>query len=255
MPPRTYTLTFGEQAENHVGMQKIGAISDDGFDINDLEEIYDQVTEDGFDCEYYDLTELLPDDALDECDPAAVLVIYNGCELFGVYADELMEEQDDITYDSKAFMYGRVVNKKARHNVCFSEEAQEPDYENKKGRIVSYSDVPLLNTIREALPERFGEKATDMKVEGNYYYNTAVCGIGYHGDSERRRVIGLRLGSEIPICYQWYKDRQTVGDRICIDLHHGDMYIMSEKAAGTDWKRRSVYTLRHAAGCPKFTNV
>lgn len=26
------------------------------------------------------------------------------------------------------------------------------------------------------------------------------------------------------------------------------MYVMSEKAVGTDWKRSSIYTLRHAAG-------
>jgi len=27
------------------------------------------------------------------------------------------------------------------------------------------------------------------------------------------------------------------------------MYVMSEKAAGQDWKRRNIYTLRHAMGC------
>jgi len=31
-------------------------------------------------------------------------------------------------------------------------------------------------------------------------------------------------------------------------LEDGDMYIMSEKASGFDWKKRSIYTLRHAAG-------
>ena len=32
----TVTLTFGDQAENHVGMQKIGKLADSGFDYNDL---------------------------------------------------------------------------------------------------------------------------------------------------------------------------------------------------------------------------
>lgn len=33
------------------------------------------------------------------------------------------------------------------------------------------------------------------------------------------------------------------------------MYIMSEKATGYDWKKRSIYTLRHAAGCKKYLKL
>lgn len=33
-----------------------------------------------------------------------------------------------------------------------------------------------------------------------------------------------------------------------ISLQPGDVYIMSEKAVGFDWKRSAVPTLRHAAG-------
>ena len=32
------------------------------------------------------------------------------------------------------------------------------------------------------------------------------------------------------------------------------LYIMSDKAVGYDWKSRNILTLRHAAGCAKFTN-
>ena len=38
-------------------------------------------------------------------------------------------------------------------------------------------------------------------------------------------------------------------------IEHGDMYIMSEKATGFDWKSKSKYTLRHAAGCQKYTDI
>lgn len=31
------------------------------------------------------------------------------------------------------------------------------------------------------------------------------------------------------------------------------MYVMSEKAVGTDWKMSKIPTLRHATGCKKFT--
>ena len=30
---------------------------------------------------------------------------------------------------------------------------------------------------------------------------------------------------------------------------------MSEKAVGTDWKKRSTYTLRHAAGANKYRSL
>jgi hypothetical protein len=30
------------------------------------------------------------------------------------------------------------------------------------------------------------------------------------------------------------------------------MYVMSEKAVGTDWKKKKIYTLRHATGASPF---
>ena len=32
----TITITFGDQSENHVGMQKIGKLAENGFTINEL---------------------------------------------------------------------------------------------------------------------------------------------------------------------------------------------------------------------------
>ena len=42
-----------------------------------------------------------------------------------------------------------------------------------------------------------------------------------------------------------------------IDLlvKHGDMYIMSEKATGNDWRRRSRVRVVHAAGSKKYIKV
>ncbi len=49
---------------------------------------------------------------------------------------ELFEELLKLDWDSKAYMYGRVVNKYARHNLCFADEPQEPNYEEGKGRVI-----------------------------------------------------------------------------------------------------------------------
>lgn len=253
----TYTLTFGDCAENHVGMQKIGEICSEGFTVEDLIEINIKVKEAGLKFDFYDLTTLLENEEnvdMKDVDGASVLVIRNGVDFF-VNADELFKEQKALNHDKKAFMYGRVVNKRARYNLCFAEEEQEPDYENKKGRIIAYSNVPTTAKLRENLPKIFGPKAKDLMLEGNYYYDSSKCGIGYHGDTERRKVIGVRLGKKMPLVYQWYAFGKKIGQKQVIELNNGDMYIMSEKAGGFDWKSKNKYTLRHAAGCKKFTEV
>ena len=87
-----------------------------------------------------------------------------------------------------------------------------------------------------------------LNAEGNYYYDNSKCMIGFHGDTERHVVVGIRFGSTYPLHFQWYKNSETVSDIKTIHLNGGDMYVMSEKAVGTDWKSSSKYTLRHSAG-------
>ena len=170
--------------------------------------------------------------------------------------DKLFLEQDALEKDTKAFMYGRVVNKHARHNLCFGEEHQEPKYEEGKGRVYAFNEVLLLNQIRNKLGEIIGEKGKNLQAEGNYYYDIKKCGIGFHGDTERKKVVAFRLGEKIPLCYTWFHNNENISDILRIDnLEHGDMYIMSEKATGFDWKSKSKYTLRHAAGCDKYTKI
>jgi alkylated DNA repair dioxygenase AlkB len=250
---QTYTLTFGERAENHVGMEQIGTQNlADGFSIADLISIMVTFQSRGCVCELVKLSDCMAGVPVQE---AAVLVIRNAIHPFdaSVTSTALLSEQKQLPYDSQAWMHGRVVNKHARHNICFDTVGHEPDYPNKKGRVVAYRDVPVLAKLREQMPEFFGPKSAGLAVEGNYYYDVSKCGIGFHGDAERRRVIGLRLGASMNLHYQWYHQSQPVGPRTVLELHHGDMYVMSEKASGWDWRRPSQYTLRHAAGCAKFT--
>ena len=63
------------------------------------------------------------------------------------------------------------------------------------------------------------------------------------------------MGGSIPIHYQWFKSGKPVGKRVIVPLNGGDIYLMSEKAVGTDWKKKNIYTLRHATGCLKFTTI
>jgi hypothetical protein len=252
MATQTFTITFGDQAENHIGMQKIGQASNEGFDLEDLNRAKEWFEKKGAKCSLIDLKILLPSDII--ADNAYVLVIHQGLDwiLQPYNSNYFYQEQVTLNKDVKALMYGRVVNKNARHNLCFGFETQEPNYEIGKGRIIAFNSVPILNYVREMLPQIIGNKGNNLVAEGNYYYDITKCGIGFHGDGERLRVIAIRVGASLPLHYHWFYQSKPVGTRGEIILNNGDMYIMSEKATGNDWKKKNIFTLRHAAGAQKY---
>jgi alkylated DNA repair dioxygenase AlkB len=221
-----------------------------GFTIEELLQAKDKFEEIGAICEYIRLDYFLGDE-YKNIEPAAVLFIRNGVEkITGFSPDKMFNEQNSFPWDKKYWdnRRGRVLNKRARHNVCFGNKSQEPDYEKKKGTIIPYDKVPITKLWRDKLEKYIGSKASNLEVEGNLYYDVKKCGIGYHGDGERRKVVAASLGASRPICWQWYHKFKKIGPRIDFQLNNGDMYIMSEKTTGNDWKKSSILTLRHAAG-------
>lgn len=78
--------------------------------------------------------------------PAALLVIRNAVSHWVDYT-ELLREQESLTPDTKAKMRGRVVNKRARYNLCFADDEQFPDYESGQGRVVSFATQPQLQPV------------------------------------------------------------------------------------------------------------
>ncbi|ELR14641.1 Mimivirus encoded protein, putative [Acanthamoeba castellanii str. Neff] len=246
---QTFTITFGDQAENHAGMQILGQKASEGFTLEDLQTAKAWFEAQGVTVELHHLNEALPSK------DAYVLVARNGLKALMGDADAFHEEQAGLQKDSKAKMYGRVVEKRARHNLCFAASAQTPDYDSGKGTVVAFDQVPLLKKTRDALVDLLGDKASGLVAEGNYYFDPSKCGIGFHGDAERCKVVAVRTGVALPLHYQWFLESKPVGQRVKLLLEHGDVYVMSEKAVGTDWKRRQVYTLRHAAGAKKFLTI
>ena len=257
------TITLGDMAENHVGMEQIGQMvpQGQGFNLNDLNEIKQRFDQLGIETELIDLSsrQLNNIDLNINLPQAHLLIIKDGINaILNVESNydknQMFQEQCDLDVDKQAFMYGRVVNKKARWNLCFDNQGSEPNYAEGKGRVVAWNDIPITNIIYQNLITYFGQKAENLKGEGNYYYAVNQCRIGYHGDGERRKVPALRLGASLPIHYQWYYQSNPVGSRMSFPLNGGDIYIMSEKTVGTDWKKKNIYTLRHATGSNKFIN-
>jgi len=91
-------------------------------------------------------------------------------------------------------------DKKARWNLCYADEAQQADLENRKGTIVPFSKLPVLSHARAELPKYFGEKGQPLNAELNVYYDVAKCGIGSvwrfpSNTSGFRRASLLAIGS------------------------------------------------------------
>jgi hypothetical protein len=251
---KVYTITFGDVAENHARMQKIGSLHERGYSIEQLEHIQNKLNGYGLETDMIDLTSNLDQFADIEFKPAMVLIIRRGVQfILGEDTVGLIEENDNLTMDKKALMRGRVVNKIARWNLCFADEDQEPCYEDGKGRVVSWRHIPKIAKIRQVISEWTEDVL--LNGEANYYYDISKCGIGFHGDGERRKVFAIRMGETMSLYFKWFQNSLSIGDPIELVLNDGDMYIMSEKAVGFDWLKKKIATLRHSTGCYKFTGV
>lgn len=242
---KTWTVTLCEVAENHVGMQKIGNEIEHGFDINDLIEYQSYFKSHSYETELHALHQ---NDGQPE---AYLLIIRNGISLFDEN-HQLLDELKSLKYDTLVFMRGEVKNKKARYNLCFGYTSQVACFEEGKGTVISFEDVPIVNRIKIGI-EKLINKKNPLYGEVNYYYDIKKTGIGYHGDSERKLVIGLRQGASMPLFFKWYQRSKQVGETLQFELHHNDIYFMSEKTVGHDWHKQKIFTLRHATGCDRYT--
>ena len=252
---RSITITYGDCAENHSGMQVIGKMADNGFSIEDLIECKLKFESEGVICKMINLNDYVEKNDMNNCDQASVLVIKDGVnhilKSIGKNADDMLKELDKQKWDTKAFMYGRVVNKKARHNICIADEKQEPDYPKGKGTIIPFKKLRCCDKLRNSFAD-YLKNSENLFAEGNLYYDN-TCGIGWHGDSERRKVIAVKLGDVKPLNFHWYYRGKRVGTLCEIELEHADIYVMSEKTVGTDWKTKLIPTLRHSTGAAVFT--
>ena len=260
----TITFTFGDAGENHTGNQIIGEKKKygEGFNKKNLEKIKTEIEKYGRTCELYTLNNLVTQEEKQKLgvrgfDDAYVLVIRNFVP--EVMATKLYKNHKALHWDSKykCPRRNKVLNKHARHNLMYSNVSQKANYENGEGTIVPWSKVPILSTIKLAI-EGMGiwcnKKTKNLICEGNNYYNSKT-GIGWHGDTERRKVVAVRVGKSMSLCYKWWYKNKSRGNLFNIELNNGDCYIMSEKAVGNDWKKSSIWTLRHSAGAEKYTQV
>jgi alkylated DNA repair dioxygenase AlkB len=249
-----YAITFGEAAIVHIGSAEIGKMKKEGFTVKELLEIQSK-----FDtgAEFIDLSSKLPK-KLRKDNMAGVLVIRDGLnKIFNrkKAADKFLNEQKEISYDKKYYCTRtkKTKNKQARYNIVFGDENIQASEDYKTFTIKSFNDLKYLRKLRKKLGKVLGVKAKKLNAEGNFYYSDK-SGIGFHGDAERKIVVCLSLGDPTTLRYCWREsgNSQLYGKPIDIEINHGDIYIMSEKATGFDWRSRSKTRLVHAAGNKKY---
>jgi len=239
----TITITFGDRIVNHVGMQQLGT-EQDGLAASDILRMDVAFQKLGCKVKVIDLYKVLQlSEEPKQGEEALVLLVSGAVQALGIDATALGKDLAALQWDTRCYMKGRVVNKRARYNLCFARTSQEPMYHAKQGRVIAFDQVPPLARLKQEL-DKLTER--DLLAEGNYYYNED-CYIGFHGDVERNVVVGCRFGREKNMTWQAFLRSQPVGDACELVLEEGMLYAMTPKAQGIDWRRTSVLTFRHAA--------
>ena len=292
MKTERFSLTCAPGGENNRGMEIIGRmpIKGEGFTAQDIEGLgpyFNRLMLYGLTAKVLDLNALsgciYGIGCLEDEDQARVLILRNWAGVMGEEWDikvfkELASRRWDAEYldpnkyrteivnGKEVKVRGKRMNKRARTNLCFvADREQEPAVFEGKGSIYDLKKMECLNNGVEMLKKQIAAGLIEIGsktkveinvVEGNRYYNLKNTGIGFHGDTERVVVICISIGCDnYPMRWQWFKDGMPVGSPIDISLNCGDVYVMSEKAVGADWKKKSKYTLRHSAGAKKYTSL
>lgn len=261
------TITLGDCAENEIGMEIIGTPAKCGLTCGELKCISSHLTLQGVEHELIDLRQLLPTLEQQSAEPASMIFLRNGIDsLYGSgTADLLFEEAKAQKYDKHKYSVKHknqdstglgmgVVNSRVRYNNTIADDGQDADIVNLKGTIVPFSDTPYLSALRGSLGDKLQNdklhhrQGGGMVAETNVYFDIGKCGIGGHGDKERKVVSALVYGASRLYQIGWFQKFKLVGKPLQITMGHGDLYILSEKAVGQDWKMSSKLTLRHAAG-------
>lgn len=238
----SYTALFGDCVKREA--PATGSVASRGFSPEHLREVASKLREQNIEAEIVALT---PHCGRADAEEACVLII-RGYD--PSLADDSLRQVQQLSYDTFTYMHGAVKQAHSRHMVYAAADGREAQPDNGLHTVVPWSDLEVLNRARKWVTEVLGtadvQSACVLK-----YPDIRRCGIRWHGDGERRQTILYRLGENSirsPLHLQWYLQGNPISEPITIQLGHGDFCVSSAKAVGTDWKKRSIPTLRHATG-------
>jgi hypothetical protein len=243
----------------------LGKIAKRGFSSDQLRKLCASLTSQGIGASIVDLraeavARGAPASWVERMDEAVVLVIRDGANVLTddpEMADKMLREHEGLEYDKTTVMYRKVCVARSRRNLHFADEGRPEDMANGRNTVVAWTSVPANARCHRVLTELLGTTDVTSAV-ANHYPDPAKCGIGWHGDAERRQTIMVRLGAGSntrPIHFLWCGDGAKIASPITIDLQHGDVMVPCAKAVGTDYHQKRVPTVRHGTGFPSGKSV
>jgi hypothetical protein len=140
-------------------MQRLGALAAAGLTPDDLAAARDEFARAGCVCEVADLAVAAGVQDLVGAAGAEVLIVRAAAVAWALLGgragpDALEAEHAALKPDKVALMRGAVKDKRARWNLCFADNAQEPTYEAGHGTVVSFGAVPHTGASASATRPR-----------------------------------------------------------------------------------------------------
>jgi hypothetical protein len=226
---QTYLLNFADCVDD------LGKVASEGFSLANLQCAQAAFQAIGVECELIDISQ--------GSETAYILLVRKGTERL-VDLNALLKYHRETVYNQFTFRRGKAERRRAYYNLGFGDHGQRMDSRALQRRVIDFATAPLMQQLRVKLSEMLGPS---LMAEGLHFYDVRRCRMGFQGNTGRKLVL-VCLGAVMPLHFQWYNQGNATGVRIKLSLQHGDLCICSAKAAGYDWRRCSVPTLRHAAG-------
>lgn len=237
----SYTLTFSDSSD----AKRTGKL---GFSIAELQKVQKEFEKKGFTCELIDLNIVLPPaHVIVDTPKARVLIIRQGVRDFGTGsdADGILQKLKTLPWDDRVWFKHKPVKNPMRHHLRFG----EVEYNSDEGHVVALKSIPDIVRIRQTLNEMYSYRGVEFDVEGDRFYNPETCGREPWGDQDRRFVVGVQLGAMMKMAFTWYYHESPFSQPVVIELQHGDIFMLSDKAVGHDVNRKAIATLRRTCGC------
>jgi len=192
---------------------------------------------------------------------ACVLLIKGGVRWFmddPRAADGLFGEQLSLPYEGKFFDKGRTFTRRSYKTLKFGDAPVKRSADYSQPTVYSFGAVPHLQKFLGSLSKL---KASLCSVRGVEYFvsrrekasdgGMMACAsrLGWHGDHEPKAV-SLSLGHAGILKFSWRLPGTSANfpnSHTEVILEHGDMYLLSEKASGRNWKKRSLLRVVHSS--------
>ena len=220
-----------------------GVVAAEGFSTDHLRACCALLQTQGLRARIVELNPLCPVPARDAC----VLVVRDPNPQ---RTAACLEAVKGIQYDNFTFAYGKILTAHSRHLVFAGATPRVGDRDKGLHTILPWAGLPPLESARQWITAQLA--TTEIQAACILKYpSIETGGLSWHGDGERKQTIVYRvdpISSKRPLWFRWYHKSLPIGEPVAVHLEAGDFCIASEVAVGTDFKKRSLPTVRHATG-------